>query len=351
MKPIARLFPFLFVAALAQACDTQKASGPRAALDRSATVSAGESQLGDLSTAPLVVHIVAPQATDPAIDQALDNHYAWLDTTARSNHQLLVFMPGATGKPKQYQLVQAMGARLGYHVIGLMYPNSVRLVTVCHDPACWENAHLEILDGIDRTTVVNVNVANSVINRLTKILQFLAAQYPDEEWSRYLEDGQPKWSRIAISGHSQGGGEAALIAKLKLVARVVMFSAPVDGAPGSQAMPWLSTHRTPATRYYGLAHNREAVNLPAIQANWDAIGLTTFGAAVRPEASEPPYDFTHMLITDVQPQGGFVGNNAHNSTAADPLTPLGPDGTPLLRDAWRYMLTARGDEGRDMDLP
>src|SRR5436305_5478888 len=35
----------------------------------------------------LVLHVVAPRATDPAIDQGLDDHYAWLDTTARSNHK------------------------------------------------------------------------------------------------------------------------------------------------------------------------------------------------------------------------------------------------------------------------
>lgn len=232
-----------------------------------------------------------------------------------------------------------------------MYSNSVGLAAVCSDPACWENASLEILDGTDRTTVVNVNVTNSIYNRLTKLLQFLAAQYPDEEWSQFLEDGQPNWPRVAISGHSQGGGEAAMIAQLNLVARAVLFSAPLAGAPGDQAMPWLANHLTPVTRYYVLAHNREATYLPAEQANWDIMGLTKFGAAVRPEASQPPYDFTHMLITDLTPQGGFVGKNAHNSTAADPLTALGPDGTPLLLDAWRYMMTARGHQGRDMDLP
>src|SRR3989442_15159229 len=76
------------------------------------------------SLAPLVLHVVAPQATDPAIDRFLDNHYAWLDTTARTNHKLLVFMPGTGLTPAVYQLVQQEAARVGYHVIGLMYPNS-----------------------------------------------------------------------------------------------------------------------------------------------------------------------------------------------------------------------------------
>src|SRR5947207_7804330 len=70
----------------------------------------------------LVLHVVAPQATDPAIDQGPDDHYVWLDTTARSNHKLFVFLPGTGQNPSIFQLVQQEAARLGYHVIGLMYP-------------------------------------------------------------------------------------------------------------------------------------------------------------------------------------------------------------------------------------
>src|SRR6266568_5471091 len=74
-------------------------------------------RLSEASSAPLVEHIVAPQATDPAIDQALDDHYAWLDTTARWNHKLFVFLPGGRQRPAMFQLVPQEAARLGYHVI------------------------------------------------------------------------------------------------------------------------------------------------------------------------------------------------------------------------------------------
>jgi len=66
------------VAALALACNLEKAPvGPvRLAFNESQTFAA-----------PLVLRVVPPQATDPAIDRALDAHYVWLDTTARSNHE------------------------------------------------------------------------------------------------------------------------------------------------------------------------------------------------------------------------------------------------------------------------
>jgi len=70
---------------LALACNLDKAPlGPgRPAFEESVAPSA-----------PLVLHVVVPQATDPAIDRFLDDHYAWLDTTARTNHKLFVFLPG-----------------------------------------------------------------------------------------------------------------------------------------------------------------------------------------------------------------------------------------------------------------
>src|SRR5438309_7952738 len=162
------------VFALALGCNPEQSVEPRSpAFQATAT-----------PAATLVLHIVAPQATDPAIDQGLDNHYVWLDTTARSNRKLFVFLPGTGQNPSIFQLVQQEAARRGYHVIGLMYPTAGGLAKVCPttpDPsACYQNSRLEIIDGIDRNGVVDVNLANSIDNRLTKLLQYLARQHPDE---------------------------------------------------------------------------------------------------------------------------------------------------------------------------
>ena len=319
---------------LALACNPEKPVGPR-----SPTFDAAETLV-----APLVLHTVAPQTTDPAIDRALDNHYVWLDTTAKSNHKLFVFLPGTGQNPSIFQLVQQEAARLGYHVIGLMYPTGGGLAKACPttpDPsACYENARLEIIDGIDRVAFMDVNVANSIDNRLTKLLQYLTLHYPDEGWDRFLLRDKPKWSQIAVSGHSGGGGNAAMIAKIRLVARVVLFSSVTDSMH-AEAPSWLATHLTPVERYYGIAHDRDGFYRP-IRAGWDSLGLAVFGAPAAPETSSPPYDGTHTLVTDLTPQGGFVGTNAHGAPSNDLNTPLGPDGAPLLRDAWRYLLTARG---------
>src|SRR2546430_1846549 len=101
------------------------------------------------STAPLIQYIVAPQATDDRIDRALANHYVWLDTAARSNHKLFLFLPSGRSAPDTFQLVGQEAARLGYHVISLMYQNDLILVALCgaaaarsaaDGSACYESA-------------------------------------------------------------------------------------------------------------------------------------------------------------------------------------------------------------------
>src|SRR5947199_6682877 len=129
---------------LALACNPEKPVGPR-----SPTFDAAETLV-----APLVLHTVAPQTTDPAIDRALDNHYVWLDTTAKSNHKLFVFLPGTGQNPSIFHLVQQDAAPLGYHVTGLMYPTGGALANAAPatpEPNPYdENARPATIDGHDR---------------------------------------------------------------------------------------------------------------------------------------------------------------------------------------------------------
>ena len=308
-------------------------------------------QTGDCPT----VRTVNPQATDSGITMALEDHYVWINNCVRTNQKLLVFMPGATQTPGAYQDVQRVAAAAGYHVIGLMYPNSVNLVTACGGldkaaaDACFEDARLEILDGTDRTSVVTVDVPDSIDNRLTKLLQYLATKFPEEGWERFLLGGAPKWSQIAVSGHSQGGGEAAMIAKLNVTDRVVLFSAVPDTDTGLQsptAPSWESSgHATPTDRYWGLAHDQD-LRYAAIVKGWLALGMTVSVPPVAPEKSSPPYGFTQTLVTDLP----SPTSNPHGSTALDAATPLGPDGTtPALTDAWQYLLTAGSEDDQGSD--
>jgi hypothetical protein len=308
------------------------------------------SRITEESSAELVQHIVPPQATDPAIDRALADHYVWFDTTARGNPKLLVFLPGNNNRPSFWLRLEQEAARLGYHVIGLMYQNDVVVVQVCRgspDPDCSGNLHLEVQDGIDRSALVNVTPANGIDNRLTKLLIYLDAQFPDEGWWRFLEDGAPKWSQIAMSGQSQGAAQAALIGKLHHVDRVVMFSGPPDARVPEEADRWIAIGATPVAKHFALFHQRDHL-VVGIRANLAALDLQLFGEPVQAELNKPPYGGTHIVFTDLRPTLGYDAPNApHQSTSRDNNTPIGPDDVPLLRDAWRYLLGEPPRGGND----
>lgn len=321
---------------------------------------------------PLVLHVVRPRDTGPASGAGVIDweptanpssayHYAWVNPASRANPKLLVFMPGATNRPMDYQLISQEAARLGYHVIGLMYQNNVGVDFLCKGslvPECSGDTRLEILDGVAHPfSLVDVSVANSIDNRLTKLLVHLAAQYPDEGWSRFLDGDGPKWSQIAVGGQSQGAGQAALIGKLRHVDRVVMLSGPPDARVSGEVDAWVSIGRTPASKYYALFHNRDHLN-KGIRVNLGALDMYRFGDSVMVTGAKgESFGGTHVLMTDLAPLGGYATPNPHRSTARDAHTPLpagctqvGPGCAPLLIDAWRHVLAApaqlavRGDD-------
>jgi len=315
-------------------------------------LSLGTSGFAD-ETAPISEHVVPPTRTDSSIDPTLADHYAWFNPDV-SNHRLLVYLPGNSGVPKNALLFQHRAAQLGYHVIGLAYETGNSLSRLCNtdpDPnSCFYDAHYEIVYGVDTSPKVDVGKSNSIVHLLTAFLRYLADAYPAEGWSRFLRDGSPRWSSIALSGLSQGAGNAAMIAKYSVVPRVVMLSGVTDAIPGPQSCQgsndWLIDHRTPVARYWGLAHDRDP-NYPAICRNWDSIGIGALGPMVQVEASAPPFAGTHQLFTDLLPQTHDYAS-AHPSTVADIYTPLDTNGTPSLEKAWDYLLTAKaGDEADD----
>ncbi len=319
---------------------------------------------------------IAASTTDPDIDyettRILQNaeHYVWLTPSAAGNAKLLVFLPGANFRPAEYQLVEREASRLGYHVIGLMYQNDKGVEALCKSDVsgnCAELMRLEILTGKDISGLTNVTQANSIDNRLTKLLVWLSKDenHADEGWSRFLEIGEdgnlaPKWSQIAIAGHSQGAGEAAFIAKLRHVDRVVMFAGPPERSDANrlsfQVDSWIAIGQTPVSKYFAMYHSREPLALsPALlylsnlTANLTALGMFEFGVPVLANDNRPPYDGTHILFTDLPIPPMVVDTviepkRNHRSTSMDAFTPMAcstdvpPVCTPKLVEAWRYLL-------------
>jgi hypothetical protein len=285
---------------------------------------------------------VAPQDLDPAASAALPAHYVAFDPSVTPRNELFVFLGGFLATPADATLIVQQAAAKGFPAIGLSYPKSANPPSVCQsnpDDSCYEAARRAIIYGGDDSAPIEVAPADSMVNQLTKLLGYLAAQHPDEGWAAYRENGLPRWSAIRLAAHSTGGSNAALIARDHAVARLCLLESPIDliGPPGGlrRLPPWIAAGgATPADRIYGFRHaHTSSLGTASAQATWGLLGLNAFGPSVDVDTSEPPYNGSHQLTTDAPPA---VADDTHNSVVEDRLTPKTASGEPLFAPVWQY---------------
>jgi hypothetical protein len=325
---------------------------------------------------------------DAGISTTRGANLVWLSPDpARRVGKLLVFLPsgGAMNLPTEFEWVGNEGARLGYHTIVLAYRNEVGIAANpplgCGsdpDPAnaplnCAFSARRELFDGREESTVVNVDRANSIENRLTKVLQHLAAKYPNEGWSEFVDpsgvEPAPRWSQTVIAGHSLGSGQAILIGQLRSVSRVASFSGFTDASHD-----WIAPGATPLDRYFALSHQRDHFFARTCQ-GYLALELVSSCPYEHFEAPPPVPDPANPFTPD--PTNPFLAENRqlpfgtaqlvtnldpplnlpqafldpyHPSTTRDGWIPKAADGiTPSskLLNAWRSIL---GDSDADTFL-
>src|SRR6185436_11530862 len=68
-------------------------------------------------------NFIAPKETDDEITTDLESHYVALNKTIPRKNLLFLFFPGTGGTPFFYQNLLNTAADLGFHAIGLNYPN------------------------------------------------------------------------------------------------------------------------------------------------------------------------------------------------------------------------------------
>lgn len=288
-----------------------------------------------IDTARPALRAVLASQTDPAIDDLLGAHVVAVGPADARIGRLLVFYPGTGATADRYTLFLTRAAELGYHAIGLAYDNRDAVNwDICpgQPDSCYEDVRLEILMGVESGyTPPAVDADNSAFNRLTRLLSYLHDSYPDEGWDAYLTAQGPRWDRIAFAGHSQGGGHAAMTAKLHKVARALLFSA-------TEPKAWTSEpFETSSDRLYGFVHELEP-SFDPIARSWANMGLP--GLLTRVDATPPPFGGSHRLTTTTDACRGDVEDRGyhHNCPVVDDYTPLDPDGTPSLQGVWDAML-------------
>lgn len=301
---------------------------------------------GAMATAQPITRLISPMATDPAIvdvelpnaDGFLRDHFVSVDMEASARGRLFLCLPGTGGTAAQYQAVTNLSAILGYDAIALVYDNwpSVNgLTTNDPDPELPEKIRRERLFGEPQTELIDVDEANSVVNRVEALLAFLVAVYPEERWGRYLDaDGGINWSRVVVAGHSQGAGHAAYLSKQFRLGGVMMLAGPGDFVQDFGPAPWLELPaETSPSRLFALTHLQDP-GTPSFFTTQTILGLAAFGAIQNVDGL-PFFAITsHMLTSTVDPGH----NNFHSAVAVDEFLPLNPTGQPVYLTAWASML-------------
>ncbi|KXJ98641.1 MAG: IPT/TIG domain protein [Acidobacteria bacterium OLB17] len=287
---------------------------------------------------------VAPQATDPTITTNLNGHYVSIDRSVAPKNQLFVFFPGTHGIAANYEILNNTVAEMGFHAINLTYPNDEPVNQLCGgtntDLDCYANVRLEIIDGTDRTPLVNVDRANSAENRIIKLLIYLRNQYPADNWGQFLiDDSTINWSKIIVSGHSQGGGHAGIIGRYHSVARVVMFAAMDFNGRTQTPANWIARPETTPNasspdKFWGFSHTRdEAINFTRLTSViWPAYGMPQFGPVVNVDGENPPYGNTHSLTSNIECP------TFHGCVAVDSGLVI-ENGVPVFTPVWQYLFS------------
>lgn len=292
--------------------------------------------LGSLaSKEQLRITPVSPNQTDAQINTFTTDrkmHVVYFDPLAVKRNELFLFLPGTNGTGFGAPELNKTAALLGYHVLSLMYPDSIALARYreLNNPEMYAQGREEIITGNDVSKEFNVTRANSIENRLIKLLLYLSDKYPTENWQQFLNrDMSIAWEKIAVAGQSQGGGHAAFIAKKHVVARVLMFASPKDYstyfmAPASW-LSWIS--KTPVNRYFTFVHSDDGSNgctYPQQVEIWSAMGLTANWVQVNVDSVSAPYLNSHILTSTKQqsfPHGAVISDAGY-------------------REVWKYMMTA-----------
>jgi hypothetical protein len=281
-----------------------------------------------------VVYTVSPSDADPQVKRYTADNIILFENNVAPKAKLLVFFSGTRGTPASGAPFLEAGAKAGYRVIGLEYDNRTSVPETCGknpDPACADRFREKRIFGDGASTDIDDSPAESVVNRLTKLLVYLDTHHHDERWGQYLRNGKPEWSRMAFSGHSQGGGVAAYIAKKEKVARVIILSGAWDRVEATKVWaPWItSPSATPMDRWYAAYHQRESR-----------------ADAMKPAHATLKIPASHVRMLTLAPNPEFKpspGVDAyHGSMVSARSTPRDAQGAPAYAADWAFLLgTAR----------
>jgi hypothetical protein len=204
-------------------------------------------------------YYISPDSTYPGIKKIHSGHLVTIDKSHISGKKLLISIGGTGSYSGGFKPFDSVAALKGYHAISIDYPNSRNTATFVNstDKAAFDKFRQELDFGTPVSDSVDVDTLNSIVNRITRLVIYLNKTRPAEGWNNFLENGQIRWDRITLAGHSQGAGHVGYIGHAFKVHKVIMLSGPQDFLESfNMPAPWLSApSKTPYSSYYALLHD------------------------------------------------------------------------------------------------
>jgi len=305
---------------------------------------------------------------------AAKKHRVWLAESGPTMDELFLFFGGTGGNCAIHKWIGTAAAAAGYRSLCLAYPNSTALSEYCLDELmadpdsnCYYDVRSEMLTGEDTTDHIVIGPRNSIEGRLRATLRKLDELYPTGGFDAYLEGDTIQWDQIVVSGFSQGGGYAGIIATKYEVARAVYFSKSVSGdgevsdisctsheecqdagfeycekdfgykCVTTWPTNWINEPRaTPVARNFGIVHAQESGFYHSPE-GWEIWGMDGCGDLMPIEDAPADFGCRQMFTSNVERN---LGGDFHGSMGADGPMGRDADGYPLHQQVWFYMMLA-----------
>ena len=301
------------------------------------------SVFGQFNPDSLIEYRIKPSNTEPLINDTVwnDSNYIYINHTATSLNKLFLFLPGSYAIPRYYKAITKKAANMGYHSIGLCYPNSWSMLGkcgYCADTNCHYNLRREVFYGINYSDSVDVDSVNCIKNRIIRLLEYLDIIYPNDNWGQYLDNNnEPVWNKIVFGGHSQGGGYGPLVALTNNVARLLLFASNDWSFYYNRPANWYSFPKvTLPNNYYSFTHLQDGFHELNISMN--KLGIDT-SLCINVDTSSFPYLQSHILTTNDTSAIDTTWFAYHNSIILDYYVPVDSLGNYVFNKVWEYLLS------------
>lgn len=282
--------------------------------------------------AQITTFYIKPIATNIGYDAIQDSNMVVRNSTTNLD-KLFLFIGGTGTHTQQYQTISNFAGNLGYDVINLSYPNSVAAASLSgsSDSLVFNTYRQEVCYGTPLSDDVSVDSLNSIYTRTVHLINYLHTTYPSQNWDQYLINPTTlDWSKIAIGGHSQGGGHACYFAKQNDVDRVLMFSSPNDYSDYyARSANWLRTPGvTSSEKHFAfLSLLDEIVPFDKQLTNLEGLGIYPLYDTTYVDMADSPYGNSRCLYTAQAPGLALL---YHSSTVKFSL---------INNAVWTYMLS------------